>query len=106
MDIQTVFNEYKAITYMCQFSSKSEDQCSKEIKQAVKKDFQNNMHHHDTMKTIAKSYLSSSEGSVQEIVLHIPAKVKLRRIFPAVYSVNTNLPEERVQSVKFQTIAQ
>ena len=55
------------------------------------------MHHHDTMKTIAKAYLSNRECSVQEAVYHILSELKLRRIFPAVCFVNTNLPEERVQ---------
>ena len=39
--------------------SKSEDQCSQALKQASKEAFENNMHHHDTMKTIAKAYLKS-----------------------------------------------
>ena len=55
------------------------------------------MHHHDTMKAIAKAYLSSRGCSVQEAVYHILPELKLSRIFPAVYFVNTNLPEERVQ---------
>ena len=55
------------------------------------------MHHHDTMKTIAKAYLSNRECSVQEAVYHILPEMKLRRIFPAVDFVNTNPPEERVQ---------
>ena len=55
------------------------------------------MHCHDTMKTIAKAYLSNRRCSVQEAVYHILAELKLRRIFSAVYFVNTNLPEERVQ---------
>ena len=55
------------------------------------------MHHHDTMKTIAKASLNSRECSVQEEVYHILPELKLRIIFPAVYFVNTNLPEERVQ---------
>ena len=67
------------------------------MKQAAKEAFENNMHHHDTMKTIAKAYLSSQECSVQEAVYHILSELKLRRIFPAVYFVNTILPEERVQ---------
>ena len=50
MDIQPVFNKYKAVAYMCQYFSKTE----------------NNMHHHDIMKTIAKAYLSNRECSVQE----------------------------------------
>ena len=28
MNIQPVFNEYKAVTYMCSYFSKSEDECS------------------------------------------------------------------------------
>ena len=49
MDIQPVFNEYKAVTYMWQYLFKIEDQCSQTIKQAAKEAFENNMHHHDTM---------------------------------------------------------
>ena len=55
------------------------------------------MHHHDTMKAIAKAYLSNRECTVQEAVYHILLELKLSRIFPAVYFVNTNPPEERVQ---------
>ena len=36
MDIQPVFNEYKAVTYMCSYFSKFEDQCSAAMKQAPK----------------------------------------------------------------------
>ena len=49
------------------------------------------------MKTITKAYLSNNECSVQEAVYHILPELKLRRIFLAVYFVNTNLPMERVQ---------
>ena len=59
MDRQTVFNEYKAVTYMCQYFSKTEDQCSQSMKQTGEKAFENNMYHHDTMKTIAKAYFSN-----------------------------------------------
>ena len=44
---------------MYQYFSKAEDQCSQTIKQAVKEAFENNMHPHDTMKTIAKAHLSN-----------------------------------------------
>ena len=43
MDIQPVFNEYKAVTYMCQYLPKIEDQCSQAMKQAVKEGFENNI---------------------------------------------------------------
>ena len=85
----------------------------KSWKKATKEDFGNNMHHGDTMKTITKAYLSNLECSVQEAVYHILPELKLRRIFPAVYFVNTNLPEERFQVLipeknlaNYQTIAQ
>ena len=96
MGIKSVFNEYKAVTYICQYFSKAEDQCSYTLKQVAKEAFENNMHHHDTMKTIAKGYLSNRECSVQEAVYHIFTELKLKRIFPAVYFVNPNLPEEKV----------
>ena len=96
MDIQPVFNEYNTVTYMCHYFSKTEDRCSKAMKKATKKTFENNMHHYDTKKTIAKDYLSNKECSVQEAVYHILPELKLRRILPAVYFVNKNSPEERV----------
>ena len=50
MDIQTVFNEYYAVTYMCQFFLKTADWYSQATKQqAAKEAFGNNMHPHDTM---------------------------------------------------------
>ena len=55
MDIQPVFNEYKSTTYMRIYFSKTEEQCSEAMKQAAKDAFENNMHHHGIMKTIAKA---------------------------------------------------
>ena len=97
MDIQPIFNEYKAVAYMWQYFSKTEDQCSQFMKQSTKEAFENNMHHHDTMKTTAKAYLSNREFSVQEAVYLTLPELMLRRIFPAVHFINTNLPKERVQ---------
>ena len=96
MDIQHVFNEYEAVIYMCQYS------ISRKLKISVhkpqnKEAFENNIHDLDTMKTIARPYISHRECSLQEAVSHILPELKLRRIFPAVYFVNTNLPEERIQ---------
>ena len=54
------------------------------MKQATKEAFENNMHHHGTIKTVGKAYLSNRECSVQDGVYHIPAELKLRRVFPAV----------------------
>ena len=101
MDKQHVFNEYKTVsnidTYMCQYFSKTEDRCSQTIKQAAREAFENNLYHHDTKKAITKAYLSNRECSIQEAIYHILSELKLRRIFPAVYFVNTNPREERIQ---------
>ena len=90
-----VFNEYKTVTYMCQHFSKIERGCSQAMKQSDKETFENNMHDHDTLKSIAKAYLSSRECSVQEAVCHIQPELKVRGIFPTVYFVNTNPPEKK-----------
>ena len=66
--IQLFFNEYKIVTYMCQYFSKTEDQYLQNMKEASKEAFENNIHHHDTMKVIAKAYLSNRECSEQEAV--------------------------------------
>ena len=55
MDVQPVFNEYKAVTYMCQHFLETEDQCPQAMKQAAKEAFGNIMHHNETMKTIARA---------------------------------------------------
>ena len=96
MDIQLVFNDYKVVKYMCQYFSKTENQCSQTMKQAGKEAFESNMHHHDTMKTIARAYLSNQKYLVQEVVYHILPELSLWRTFPAAYFVNTNLPEEKL----------
>ena len=47
------------------------------------------------MKIIVRAYTSKRECSVQEAVYHILPELHLRRVFPAVYFVNTNMPEDR-----------
>ena len=39
IDIQPVFDEYKAVTYLCHYFSKTEDRCSQVMKQAAKEAF-------------------------------------------------------------------
>ena len=86
MDIQPVFNEYTAVAYMCSYFSKSEDKCSFAMKQVAQEAFEAKLDQFNTMKNIYKAYTSNRECSAQE---------DLRRVFPVVQFVNTNLPEER-----------
>ena len=59
IDIQPILNEYKAVTYLCQYFSKTEDQCSQVMKKVDKEAFDNNMDHNGIMKSIAKAYSSN-----------------------------------------------
>ena len=47
------------------------------------------------METIVRAYTSKGECSVQEAAYHILLELHLRRVSPAVYFVNTNMPEDR-----------
>ena len=89
-DIQPVFNEYKAVAYMCSYFSKSEDKCSFAMKQAAQEAFDAKLDQFNTMKNILKAYTSNRECSVQEAVYHILPELHLRRVFPGVQFVNTN----------------
>ena len=94
MDIQPVFNEYKAVAYMCFYFLKSEDKCSFAMKQAALEAFNTKLDQFNAMKNILKAYTSNRKCSVQEAVYHILPELHLRRVFPGVQFVNTNLPEE------------
>ena len=85
------------MTYSCQYFSETEDQCSQVIKPAAKEAFENNIHQHETMKTIAKAYLSNRKCSVEDADYHILPELKLRRTFTAIYFVNANPSEEKAQ---------
>lgn len=68
IDIQPVFNHYKAVTYMCSYFSKAEDETSQAMKQAAKQTSQCNKSHFEQMKAIARAYVTKRECSVQEAV--------------------------------------
>ena len=57
MDIYPVFNKFKAVTYMCQYFSKTEDQCSQAMKLGERHASSSSSL---TMETIAKAYLRNS----------------------------------------------
>ena len=95
MDIQTVFNQYKAVAYMCAYLSKSEEECSLAMTQAVTDAFEKELDNHEQMKSVANVYLNKRECSVQECVYHILPGQWLRKTFPGVIFANINIPEKR-----------
>ena len=96
IDIQPVCNYCKAITYICSYLSKEEDECSQAMKQAFKETLEKGGSYYEQMKTIAHAYSSKRECSLQEAVYHIMPELWLRSIFPAVVNINSNVPEKRV----------
>ena len=103
MDIKPAFNEYKAVTYMCSYFSKFEDECSLAMRQAAKEAFENNLSNYKTIQGIALAYVNKRECSVQETVYHVLPELHLRKISPGVYFDNSNIPEERIKILKSET---
>ena len=56
---------------MCAYLSKSENECSLVMTQAVRDAFEKELHNNEQMKSVANVYLNKREFSVQEFVYHI-----------------------------------
>ena len=95
LDIQAVFNYYKAATYMCAYLSKAEDEVSHAMTQAVQDAFENGGDKYEQMKSVAYAYVSNREVSVQEAVYLTMPELWLRKPYPGVTFANTNVPEKR-----------
>ena len=75
------------------------------MKAAAKEAFMNILHHYET--TISRAYSSKREYSVQEAGYHTSwhtQELKLSRVFPAVYFVDTNAPEKKTQILSSEKI--
>ena len=94
MDIQLVFNHYKAVAYMCAYLSKSESECSVAVKQAVRDAFEKELDNYEQMKSVANAYINKNECSIQECVYHILPGQWLRKAFPDVIFANSNVLEK------------
>ena len=100
IDIQPVFNHYKAVTYMCVYFSKAEDETSEAMKQAAKEALSASKTEFETMKATAKAYPTKRECFVQKAVYYILPELWLRKIFPKVIILNSNMPEKRYRIFK------
>ena len=95
MDIQPVFNEYKTVAYMCAYLSKTEDSCTRAMSQALTESLSNKKNSYEQMHAIAHAYSTNRECSVQEAVYHILPELWLRKTFPGVIFLNSNIPDRR-----------
>ena len=81
MDIEPVFNHYKAVVYMCAYLSKSENECSVPMKQAVRDAFEKEFNNYEQMESVAIAHINKRECSIQECAYHILPGQLLRKTF-------------------------
>ena len=80
---------------MCAYLSKSEDECSIAMTEAVRDAFERELDNHEQMRSVANAYLNKKICSIQECVYHVLPGHWLRRTFPGVIFANSNVPEKR-----------
>ena len=68
LDIQPVLDYYKAVSYMCTYLSKSEDESFEAMKQAAREAYESGKPVCERMKSVARVYRTHREISVQEAV--------------------------------------
>ena len=102
VDLQPVFNHYKCITYVCSYFTKDETECSQAIMNAAKEAKEANLSVKDGLRKIGAAFLSSREVSSQECVYRCMPELWLRKIFPKIVFVSTDLPEKRLRVAKSQ----
>ena len=100
IDILPVFNHCKAVPYLCADFSKAEDKTSEAMKQAVKDAINGKKSGFERMKAIARTYATKKECSVQEAVYLVMPELWLRKTFPKVLFLNSNIPEKRLEYSK------
>ena len=98
LDIQPVFNYFKAVSYMCSYCSKCETESSVAMKKAAEES--DDLSFKDRMKKLAIAFLSHRQCSMQEAVYQLMPELWLRKTFPAVSFANTNLPDKRFRMCK------
>ena len=95
MDIQPVFNHYREVEYMSVHLSKSENECSVAMNQAVRDAFKKELNTYEQMKSVANAYINEKECSIQECVYQFLPGHWLRKTFESVIFANSNIPEKR-----------
>ena len=89
MDIQSVSNYCKAITYMCSYLSKQENECSQTMKETFKQSPENGAGSYGQMKPVAHTYASKYSVLYKKYQC-----IKYARHFP-----NKDVPETRVRII-------
>ena len=91
---------FKAMTYMCAYFFRAEDETSEAMKQAAREALAGNKSDYGKIKAMARAYATKRECSVQEGVYLVMPELWLRKIFPVVIFLNSNIPEKRYKIFK------
>ena len=86
-------NLYLSKTFY-RYLSKDEDECSQAMKQFFKGAIESGASYYEQTKSVAHSYTSKQECSVQEAVYHIMQELWLRKIFQEVVKGKSKIPEK------------
>ena len=94
-DIQPVLDCYKAVSYMCAYLSKSEDESSEAMKQAAREAYESGKPVFERMKYVARAYRNIEKCLYKKpLPLFLP-ELWLRKTYPTVVFANSNLAEKR-----------
>ena len=69
------------------------------MKQKFKETLEKGDSYYEQMKTIAHAYSLKRECFLQEAVYHVIPELRLRKVFPTVDNVNSNVPDKRVKLI-------
>ena len=97
IDIQSVFDYYKAITYMYSNLSKQEGECSQVMKQTFKEALERIARSYEHMKSVAHAYISKRKCSLQETVYQVIPELWLRKVFPGELYANNDILKNELE---------
>ena len=100
MDLQPVFNYYRAVSYMPTYFSTSELETSETLLQACREIRSMNLHTRETMHKLASSYSSSKQVPLQEAAYCSLPALWLIKCFLRTVFVNTSIPSESIRICK------
>ena len=80
---------------MFAYLSKSENDCSVAMNQAVRDAIEKELNNYEQMKSVANAYVNKRECSIQECAYHALPGQWLRKTFPVVILAKSNIPKKR-----------
>ena len=98
--MQPVVHHYEAVSYMCAYISKAEDETSKIMKKAANESPTRKKTDYKKIKLIARAYVTKRECFIEEAVYLAMLVLWLHKEFPQVILLNRYLPEKCCKIVK------